>query len=271
MLRIKSYILSLIIFLFFSSLCSAGEMVKYTTSDEQFDVFARDENVAKQIAPLVENLREKLLETLDIFFRWEKPAEIIIYSEKKWEEEYLFYFYNKNTKKENLKGFQTFRQSGLEEKVIFPAVTSLILSEIILREKKIKKFEGETLNIPLCFKEGLWRYIAQFNTLEKLKKIDSLNLSKLLTANEQNNELFQIKSAALVNFSLHLPYGKIRLRKIIVSLYGNYKKRFVKKIYSAFGEQFKNEEAFNKKWKEYVEAMILSKEYETKLRERIGK
>ncbi len=196
----------LITYSFLSSAFGRGrEFYHHTTPDDQFVVIAQED--VQDISDIAQNLKIQILEHLNIFFLWEKPAEIVIHAQKKWEKEYTYYFYNIQSKKEKRRGIQTFYQKALAEKVIFPALTSLILSEIIQREKNIPQIEGNSLKIPLCLITGLWRKIANYSTLERLEKIDSVRLSQLVHIRQypKKSEMFAILSTSLIEFLFSLP------------------------------------------------------------------
>ena len=269
-MKTKTFIFILLFFLC-STAIRGEELYLYTTPDDQFNILADDKEILQEVSFVVQKLREELLEKLGIFYLWDKPAEIIIYDKKKWEKDLSYYFYLKKSKKENLKGVQTFRQTHLMEEVIFPAVTSLILADIISMENETISIEQKNLKLPLCLVSGLWNYVGHFEDLIEIEKISSLEFQEIINIESYpaDKNLFYKKSAGLIAFLLNLPYGRVRLRKLFFRFQQNKNSSFEDLLFAHYQDLFEDKKAFNQKWREFMEASILAIEYEKQIRRKV--
>lgn len=229
------------------------------TDDYQFVIYSSDKNLINTTKKISTMFPPLVQEKLNFFFKWEIPAVIYIHSLLDWKPQSFYTVLNSKEEKR----IELCSITKAETKAVFPAITALILSEIVREEKNIKKISDDGKKFPLWIVEGLWRHLVDYNKPESLKLIKDLDIKKLtrtdfnkLSKDEQ--EMFFIKSAFLTEYLLYLPYGSIVLRKIIAKTYKQKSKKHAKTIYRAYGDYFKDAEDFNKKWKNYLEAKLLS-------------
>lgn len=229
------------------------------TKDYQFVIYSSDKSLAQSSQEIASRFPTLLKTMLNTYFIWDMPALIYIHSPLDWNPQLPYKIKNvKDNRQIDLCATKDTETQG-----IFPAITNLLLGEIIKEEKNISRIKQTEKNIPLWLTEGLWRHAVQYNTPLKLKMLKNLNIKKLTRTNPDSltpleKDLFVIESAFLIEYLLYLPYGSIAMRKITAQTYKKKSKKHAKIIYRAYSDYFKDADDFDKKWNSYLEAKILS-------------